>query len=130
MPRKKSEIAKALSSQARHPLGYQQCEWEAESQCLYPGSLSTNLHEGGPYYCREHFACKDPVWGATVVEASKDYRHIVPGSAEYLAQATRTAQEGLKASGMERRPGELFSIYRGRCMRFMREQFAGINKAA
>lgn len=96
------EIAKAL----RGPdLGYQQCEWLSNVRCRYP------------------------VWGATVVEASQDYRHIIPGSPEDLARATRIAQESLEAQGMSRQPNESFEAYRKRSMRYVREKMAGINKA-
>ena len=120
MARKRdSEIVKALHA---NDLGYQQCEWEsAGERCRYPGSMSTNTHEGGPYFCREHFACKDPMWGATVVEASRDYRHVEPGGPEYLAAATQKAKAALEGSGMARQPGESFDAYRKRCVRFVKE---------
>lgn len=53
---------------------YQPCEWQANGmRCKYPGSLSSGLLGGGPWYCSAHFACADPVIGAQVVERSQSY---------------------------------------------------------
>lgn len=60
-------------------LGYIQCEWtDGSSRCRYPGSLCSNTGPGGPWYCSPHFDCRDPLMGATIVQASMDYRHPTP----------------------------------------------------
>lgn len=76
------------------PLGYQQCEWDSGGvRCKYPGSLTTNTHEGGPYYCRHHFGCDDPIFAADVVEASQDYRRET--DAEVVARMNAEAKKNL-----------------------------------
>lgn len=69
--------------------GYIQCDWvSGGTRCRYPGSLSSNTGPGGPWYCRPHYDCKDAMLGASIVDASADYTHQVPGrTAEDTARA-------------------------------------------
>jgi len=67
-----------VSGYANEALGYVQCDWRSSERCRYPGSLSSNPGPGGPWYCRAHFDCRDPIAGADIVQASMDYRHSDP----------------------------------------------------
>ena len=126
MARKKSELVKALENQAQ-PLGYQQCEWLAGTErCHYPGSMSTNTGSGGPYFCRLHFACSDPIYGADVVAASRDYKH--PTEAESMAAHTQQAKANLEAYGLARGETEAFSAWRKRCMQWVRQRRGNVAK--
>lgn len=70
----KTKTAREVARQIANPLGYTQCDWEADGmRCQYPGTISPSTN--GPNYCRLHFGCDDPVFGATVAEASRDYVH-------------------------------------------------------
>lgn len=118
--RRDPEIDKALGSTAAWPLGYQQCEWESGERCKYPGSMSTNTHAGGPYYCRLHFGCESAQLGAIIVEASRDYHHPTP---EDIA---RTHAEGVRARlgplGLLRQPDETVIAYRARTLEWMKSK--------
>jgi hypothetical protein len=112
---------------ASFPLGYQQCEWESSGErCTYPGSISTNTKEGGPYYCRLHFGCRDGAYGAQIVEASRDYRH--PTEAEILAEHTQRAHKSLKELGLERREGETVSAWIKRTAGYVKAKQQGVAK--
>jgi hypothetical protein len=126
MARKKNEAVEALRQQSNpHPLGYQQCEWMAgEVRCRYPGSISTNTHEGGPYYCRLHFGCDDGSWGATVVEASKDYTH--PTQAEINAEHVKRAKSFMAQHGLARHPDESLPMWTRRVMVWIKAKQKGI----
>lgn len=101
--RPESELVRALHETTG--LGYRQCEWISDNRrCLYPGSISTNTHEGGPWYCGLHFQCDSASFGATVVDASRDYRHPTPEEME--AEHLERAKASLKARGLDRRPDE------------------------
>jgi hypothetical protein len=109
------------------PNGYQQCEWiAANEQCRYPGSITTNTHEGGPYFCRLHFGCDDGHWGAQIVEASRDYKHL--SLAELIQEQTERAKENLRAKGLARRPDETPGAWRKRMIAFWKS--CVINKRA
>jgi len=125
MPRKKYELVEALTPTSQ-PLGYQQCEWVAGEQCRYPGSISTNTHEGGPYFCRLHFGCDDGHWGATVVEASKDYLH--PTDAELRAEHTKRANAYAAEQGLERHADESRQMWVRRVMVWVKARQKGIGK--
>jgi hypothetical protein len=126
MARKKSELVTALEQSSNpHPLGYQQCEWlSGDVRCRYPGSISTNTHEGGPYYCRLHFGCDDGHWGATVVEASKDYRH--PTQAELNAAHLERALDYMTQKGLDRHPDESRQMWVRRVMVWVKSKQKGI----
>lgn len=109
------------------PLGYQQCEWtHATDRCRYPGTLSTNTGQGGPYYCRLHFACIDPIFGAQVVDASFDYVHETVQ--ERVDKATAEARANLERMGLGRMAGESERDYIDRLRGECRTMFAGIAK--
>ncbi len=115
------EYKKAQDKPAGFPLGYQQCEWlSGQDRCRYPGSISTNTHEGGPYYCRLHFGCESGHFGAQIVEASQDYRH--PTEDELAAEHTRKARERLGPLGLLKAQEESPEAYRARCMAFMKSK--------
>lgn len=108
------------SSPQSMTLGYQQCEWQAwGEQCRFPGSMTTNTHEGGPYFCRAHFACDDPAFGAQVVEQSRDYKH--PTEQEINAAHVKRAKEALKLIGLDRRADESFEAWRKRMVVFIKQ---------
>lgn len=47
------------------------CEWVSEGRrCRFPGGISPHTNGTGPWYCRFHFNCADPKYGAEVVEQS------------------------------------------------------------
>lgn len=55
-------------------LRYIRCEWVSDyERCRYPGTLSPNTRGGGPWFCRGHFGCDDPVLGAQIVSQSNNY---------------------------------------------------------
>lgn len=59
-------------------LGYVQCEWtDGSNRCRFPGSRSSSTGNGS-WFCTAHFDCRDPLMGATIVQASMDYRHQTP----------------------------------------------------
>jgi hypothetical protein len=128
MARKRTEIQEALAQQSSStPLGYQQCEWMAgDERCRYPGTMSTNTHEGGPYYCRLHFGCDDGMWGATVVTASRDYVHPTPAdiNAAHAARANAYAAE----QGLNRHPDESRQMWIRRVMVWVKSKQKGIGK--
>lgn len=112
---------KPLEKKPGFPLGYQQCEWlSGQARCKYPGSISTNTREGGPYYCRLHFGCESGHFGSQIVEASRDYQH--PTAEEVSAKHTLEAKERLKDKGLLRLPGESPEAFRARCMAWMKSQ--------
>jgi hypothetical protein len=58
---------------------YEFCAWKADGdQCRYPGTCSSGLLGGGPWYCSFHFSCTSAAYGAEVVNASRDYVHTHP----------------------------------------------------
>jgi hypothetical protein len=62
-----------------HPLGYPQCSWESDGmRCRYPGSMtsSTQSDSDTKWFCSSHFGCIDPRGGASIVEASRDYKRL------------------------------------------------------
>ena len=96
----RKDESSALSFRASNPAGYQQCDWDsAGRRCRYPGSISTNTGAGGPYFCRLHFGCADPIFGAQIVEASQDYQH--PTEAERMAERQKEADAFCKKMGLE-----------------------------
>jgi hypothetical protein len=51
------------------------CSWLAGiEQCHYPGAISHGTKGDGPFYCRHHFFCGDPVTGQRIVEESRDWQ--------------------------------------------------------
>lgn len=118
---RRSKGAGGRSASETFPLGYQQCEWISNRErCSYPGSLSLNTHEGGPYYCRLHFGCDDPVFGAQIVEASRDY--VRPAESEALAAHNARARELMVAQGLAQRAGESAAAWRRRMIFWMKER--------
>jgi hypothetical protein len=74
---RKENRSRSIPETAPDPvLGYIRCEWRANNtQCRYPGSITSNVGIGGPWYCGAHYRCHDPIMEADIVEASQDYRH-------------------------------------------------------
>jgi hypothetical protein len=106
-----------------HPLGYQQCEWESNGErCKFPGSMSTNTHSGGPYFCRLHFACDDPAYGSQVVEGSRDFHRET--TQEAIDRLTAEARKSLAERGLQKRKGESLSSYLGRLRAWRHEKAA------
>lgn len=117
--RPESELVKALQPYTATPHGYKQCEWRADGvQCRYPGTISTNTKEGGPWYCGLHFQCDSAAYGASVVEASKDYQH--PTAEQIEAEHMREVRASLDAQGLARLPGESALAWRKRTSEWMR----------
>lgn len=87
----------AVSGDPSPVLGYIQCDWVAGNnvRCRYPGTLSRSTQGTGPWYCRGHYGCDDPVAGADIVEASADYRHMSRSEASAIAleQASKRCAE-------------------------------------
>lgn len=47
------------------------CAWQAGStQCAHLGTVTHSTLGGGPWYCWEHFSCKDGAKGAQIVQES------------------------------------------------------------
>lgn len=80
-------------------LGYQRCEWVSDGlRCKYPASLTHSTHGSGPWYCRLHFECGSASYGASVVQASRDYRH--PTREELDAEHQAQAEAKCEALGL------------------------------
>lgn len=111
--------ARPPESPNARPLGYRQCEWTSDHQrCRYPGSMSSNTHEGGPWYCSLHFACESAAYGASIVEASRDYQHPTPAELDAAHRAEVSAR--LKARGLDRQPNETVKQWMKRTSEWMR----------
>lgn len=97
-PREEGEVV-VISDGTKHyvgvlrdeTLGYIRCSWFAGGErCRFPGTMSTNVKGGGPWFCSAHHRCSDPIAGADVVEASRGYHH--PGVHEAdIAHGERAA---------------------------------------
>jgi hypothetical protein len=115
--RPESEIVKALQPSSGQ--SYRACEWLSDGRnCRYPATMSTNTHEGGPWYCCLHFQCDSAAYGAQVVDASRSYVHPTPEEIE--AERMVEIRANLKALGLERKPGEDARAWRARTMEWMR----------
>jgi len=49
------------------------CAWVSDRRCNYPATMSSTTLGEGPWYCQFHFECSDPIAGADIVAASRDY---------------------------------------------------------
>lgn len=108
-----------VQQRAPEKVSYRTCEWSSDSrQCRYPGSISPNTRDGGPWYCALHYACDSAAYGAEVVRASMDYRH--PTIEELQAERTVAALESLKAKGLDRQPSESSKDWMKRTSLWMR----------
>jgi hypothetical protein len=117
--RQESELVQALQRATSDSRGYRECEWKSDGrQCRYPATMSTNTHEGGPWYCCHHFGCDSAAFGAQVVDASRDYRHPTPEEIE--AERMIEVRASLKAKGLDRQPNEDVRIWRARTSAWMR----------
>lgn len=120
-------MAQGVSKQS--PLGYSQCDWEADGlRCRYPGSMSTNLACTGPWYCQPHYSCRDPLFGAQIVQASMDYKH--PTEDEIVAETRRRQHAYCASIGMLRKDGESPESYAVRRKNWLRERFTKVFKEA
>jgi len=120
-------MAQGVSKQS--PLGYSQCDWESDGlRCRYPGSMSTNLACTGPWYCQPHYSCRDPIFGAQIVQASLDYQH--PTQEELDAEARARAEAYCRSVGMLKRDGESSESYTRRRKEWLRERFTKVFKEA
>lgn len=114
----------ALKRIPQERVTYSQCEWSTDSQlCRYPGSMG-----GGPWYCRLHYGCKDPIFGAQIVQASMDYQH--PTQEEIDAEARRKSTEYCQRIGMTRKDGESEQAYAIRRRNWLKEKFQTAMKVA
>jgi len=110
-------------------VGYSVCEWETDGhRCRYPGSMSTNMGGTGPWYCRLHYGCKDPIFGAQIIQASMDYKHPTPE--EIDAEARRKSTEYCQKIGMTRRENESPEAYAIRRKQWLKEKFSTALKVA
>ena len=88
------------------PLGYAQCEWEADGErCRYPGSISRHTNGHGPWYCSAHDVCATGVLGAQIVEASRNYKHLpmVSRDARYVKDVLKNQNHKPRIRGCEAR---------------------------
>lgn len=118
---------KSAAKLFENPGGYTQCSWMADGiHCLYPGSISHNISGAGPWFCRWHFDCTDPVYGQYVVDESKSYRHLT--EAEKMRKRQTQAIENLDKYGLARLPDEEMDEWVLRMRKFVREKARTINK--
>jgi len=88
------------------PLGYCQCDWEADGErCRYPGSISRHTNGHGPWYCAAHDVCGTGAVGAQIVEASMSYQHatMAERDARYVRDVLKNAARRPKVRGCEAR---------------------------
>jgi len=92
--------AQRTRAQAGPVSAYPACSWTSNGvRCRYPGSMSTTTlaQPDSPWFCSAHFDCTDPVFGALVVEASRDYVHQRSNLPEVQAAAAAyCAEQGLE----------------------------------
>jgi hypothetical protein len=116
--------SRALGKPKDDPFRYD-CAWEADGKrCRYPGNISSNINGAGPWYCRWHDGCDDPVHGARLVEESQNYQP---------EDTTKTFQAEVNASllrlGLQRREGESVADHASRCRAWVLEELKrGIGK--
>ena len=63
------EVPQAKAERKFNDPQYGQCDWTAEGRCHYPGVFGHG--KDGPYYCRGHENCTDPLLGSQIVEKSR-----------------------------------------------------------
>lgn len=80
--------------QAPDPM-YGCCDWVGDGRCHYPGVFGHG--QNGPYYCRGHENCNDPILGAQIV--SQSHRDIP--RPDYSFQTRRAASEAKLRRDME-----------------------------
>ena len=52
------------------------CEWVARERCHYAGSITAGTRGEGPWYCRDHFFCRDALSGDEITNISrKEFPH-------------------------------------------------------
>jgi hypothetical protein len=50
---------------------YGWCAWRSGGErCRHPGTVAHSTLGGGPWYCGEHFTCRDPIVGGQIVDES------------------------------------------------------------
>lgn len=93
---------------------YQPCEWQANgTRCKYPGSITSGMLGGGPWYCSAHYGCADPVIGAQIVERSQSYVWVHPRE-RYLGRPIPPLMPmDLKGDGLDWARRILLRIERG-----------------
>ena len=108
-------------------LGYTQCSWESGGiRCLYPGSISHNISGAGPWFCRWHFDCTDPIYGMQVIDQSKSYRHV--SEREKLRDRQSQALANLDKCGLARLADESTQEWTERMRQFVRERAKTIGR--
>lgn len=106
---------RAEREQPRHD-GF--CSWHANGKrCRYPGSLSSNTNGAGPWYCRYHFGCTDPVIGAQILDESQEYKPVTKGDQE--REHSEAVAKRLKAKGLDQKAGETRGQYIGRLRNYI-----------
>lgn len=68
------------------------CDWVSDGRCHYPGVFGHG--KDGPYYCRAHETCGDPVAGSQIVAQShRESRPDYSYAARKQASLDRVARE-------------------------------------
>lgn len=117
-------VQRAESREAPPDPNRYRCAWEADGKrCKYPGNLSSSTNGTGPYYCRWHFHCDDPVHGARLVQESQSYH---PENPEAAFDAEVKAS--LKSRGLEQQPGESMHEFALRCQAWVKDNMKQIVK--
>lgn len=102
-----------------------QCAWEADGKrCRYPGTVGRSVNGSGPWFCRWHDDCADPVHGARLVEESQSYTP---------EDTKREMDEAVTASlirfGLQAKPGESARDHAERMRALVLEKLrAGVTK--
>lgn len=81
---------------------YPPCSWSVDGEpCRYPGTMtkSTLAEPDTQWFCSKHFDCEDPVAGADIVAASRDYVHRPAGQS--VAELQAEAAQYCKDNGIE-----------------------------
>src|SRR5258705_2883613 len=89
----KRERGDAAQQRADDPLRFD-CAYEADGlRCRYPGNSAKRF--GGPWHCRWHASCVDPVEGARLVHESQGYVHEDNETAHNAAVAMELKKWGM-----------------------------------
>ena len=77
--------AQPVDGKLAHDPMYGCCDWIAGGRCHYPAVFGHGV--GGPWYCKSHEWCHDPVAGSQIVEQS----HSEIPRPDYSYEACRNA---------------------------------------